>query len=146
MGLFGNFAPVLADVNLILQIAMLVLLAVGWLVARNRRFRNHGLLMVVAFVVHTIAIVTIMVPSLAASRGIFQIGLSTITLVIGAHAIFGGLAEILGFYMVGRWVLNRLNIKTCLGKKTQMRLTLAVWVIALTMGVYSYFLLYPLRY
>jgi len=145
MGLLGNAAPALADTSLVFQIAILVLLVVGWVVARNHRFGNHGILMVVAFAVHTITIVAVMVPSLAASRGIFQQGLNTIASVIGVHIVTGSLAEILGLYMVGRWMLNSLNLRPCLKKKTQMRLTLIVWVIALIMGVYSYLLLYPPR-
>lgn len=145
LGIFGNAAPILADVSLIIQIALLILVVSGWLVARRRRYANHGRLMAVAFGAHIATVMVVMIPSLVASRGIFLYGVNSLALVAGAHAILGSLALILGFIMMGRWLLNRLNIKACLKRKGQMRLSLIVWLAALGFGVYSYFIFYPVR-
>ena len=131
--------------SLIVQVALLILVTVGWLIARRRRYAKHGRLMAVAFATHVATVMVVMIPSLAASRGMFLYSINSLVLVAGAHAILGSLALGLGFIIVGRWLLNRLNIKSCLKKKGQMRISLIVWLATLAFGVYSYFLFYPLR-
>jgi len=63
--------------------------------------------------------------------------------VIALHAVLGTLVEILGIYLVLRWVLHRIDTKFCFGRKLLMKITFVLWLAELLLGVYGYFLLYP---
>jgi len=142
-GLFNPNATVQADANLVFQIVIFLFLAVGFLMAKAKRsFQNHGLIMGVAVGLHTVAILIVMVPSLAASRGLFADLFASLTLVVLSHAIIGSLVEVLGIYLVGTWAANRKNEQACYKRKTAMRATVMLWLVELIIGVYTYILLY----
>jgi len=142
-GLFNPNATVQADANLVFQIVIFLVLAVGFLMAKAKRsFQNHGLIMGVAVGLHTISILIVMVPSLAASSGLFTDLYASLSLVMLSHAILGSLMEILGVYLVGAWAINRKNVQACFKRKTVMRATVLLWLVELIGGVYTYILLY----
>ncbi len=142
-GLFNPNATVQADANLLFQIAIFLLLAAGLLMAKvKRRFPKHGLIMGIALGLHTVSILIIMVPSMLASRGLFEDLLAGLALVLFSHAILGILVEILGIYLVALWAANRTNVQACSKRKKMMQLTLLLWSVELLIGVYVYVLLY----
>jgi len=125
----------IATVSLVLQIVILFLLfgSVGLKV--RKKFRQHGITMLIAVVLHTITILAVMIPSFGAiSSGDFPVVISTIASV---HGILGILAEVLGVWIVASWRLRR-SLQYCAPKKTLMRLTLTLWFIALILGVLIY--------
>lgn len=142
MGLFNTNAPVLADVNLLLQLAIALILPVGLWFKFRHNYKKHGITMGLAVALHTVSIFAVMVPSLIASTGLFANLLNRLALVILPHAILGSLVEILGVYLLGTWALNRGVSKACFKNKMNMRVTIALWVIELVLGVYVYILLY----
>ncbi len=95
-----------------------------------------------AVVLHTISIFALMVPSLLASRGLFDDLSNRLALVVLSHAILGSLVEVLGLYLLSVLTLNHGVTKACFRNKMIMRITLVLWVIELIVGVYVYFLLY----
>jgi hypothetical protein len=65
VGLFNPHAFFLSDVNLLLQIAIFVVLLVGFSLAKFKHsFREHDMTMLTALVLHTVLIFGVMVPSL----------------------------------------------------------------------------------
>ena len=142
-GLFNPNATVQADANLLFQIAVFLVLAAGLLMAKAKQsFQKHGLIMGIALGVHTIAIVVGMVPSMLASRGLFEDWSAGLALVMLSHAVLGSIVEILGIYLVGAWAANRKNVQACYKRKTAMRATLLLWLVELIAGIYAYVLLY----
>jgi len=142
-GLFNPNATVQADSNLVFQIVIFLVLAVGFLIAKAKRsFQNHGLIMGVAVGLHTVSILIVMVPSLAASRGLLADLYAGLSLAVLSHAILGSLVEVLGIYLVGTWAANRKNVQACYKRKTAMRATVMLWLVELIIGVYTYILLY----
>ena len=142
MGLFNAYAPVLADVNLLLQLAIMLILAVSLWFKFKHKYMKHGTIMGLAVALHTISIFVVMVPSLLASTGLFADLLNRLTLVILLHAILGSLVEILGLHFLSVWALNRWVSKECFKNKMKMRVTIVLWVIEFVLGVYVYILLY----
>jgi len=143
-GLFNPNATVQADANLVFQIVIFLVLAVGFLMAKAKRsFQNHGLIMGVAVGLHTVSILIVMVPSLVASSGLFADLYAGLSLVLLSHAILGSLVEILGIYLVGAWATNRKNVQACFKRKTVMRAAVLLWLLELIGGAYTYILLYP---
>ncbi len=142
MGLFQANTPLLADLNLLFQIAVFILLICGWYLKSKRMYVKHGTIMGSSLVLHTISIVGVMVPSLLGMGGIFQNLSSRFALVMITHSILGGLVEILGVWLVGRWILSTRQINLCFRRKNTMRIVTSLWLLELLIGFYAYLSLY----
>jgi uncharacterized membrane protein YozB (DUF420 family) len=140
MGLFNPSAVFLSDVNLLLQLAILVLLVLGFSFKRRGVYVKHGVTMGIAVALHTLSIFAIMVPSLLALTGSFENLLAE--LVIFSHAVLGSLVELLGLYLVVAWVSHHQEVKVCLGNKKFMKPTMILWLLELALGIVVYILLY----
>ena len=57
------------------------------------------------------------------------------------HGILGGIAEVLGIFLVVVWGLQR-NIKACVRRRMLMRVTIVLWLVALILGILLYAVLY----
>jgi uncharacterized membrane protein YozB (DUF420 family) len=142
MGLFNPNAVFLSDVNLLLQLAILVVLIVGFSLKRSRIYPKHGTTMAIAVAMHSISIFAIMLPSLLALTGSWVNSFAPVPLVVLPHAVLGSLVEILGVYLVLTWALDHREVKVCSSKKKLMKPTLILWLIELAIGIYVYILLY----
>jgi uncharacterized membrane protein YozB (DUF420 family) len=142
MGLFNPNAVFLSDVNLLFQLAILVLLILGFSIKRRRIYQKHGATMAIVVALHTVAIFAIMLPSMLALGDKLDSWLDPLTLVVIPHAILGSLVEILGVYLVVAWVSHQRDVKVCLRNKRLMKPTIILWLMELAIGMYVYFLLY----
>ena len=125
----------IAATSFVLQIIVLMMLFGSLLLKGKRKFREHGITMLVAVVLHTISIVAVMVPSFGViTSGGFSASISAITYV---HGITGIIAEVFGVWIVVSWRL-RTSLQYCAPKKNLMRITLISWLIALLLGVLVY--------
>jgi len=142
-GLFNANAPLLSDLNLLFQIAIFIFLVMGLLVVKLRRgFRKHGALMGIALIFNTISIAVVMMPSFLSFKVLFSMPFTRIALIVIGHTIIGGLAEILGIWLVGTWIFRHHEIKTCAQKRNTMRVTILLWLVELLLGIYVYTMLY----
>ena len=144
VGLFNPNAFFLSDLNLLLQIVLFVVLLVGFLLAKYKRsFRNHGVTMLAALVLHTILIFGVMLPSLLSLKaGLLANLSSTLALSTIPHAILGTIVEVFAIYLVGTFLFNHGDVKSCFKNKRRMQLTLILWFLEVILGIYIYFLLY----
>jgi len=142
MGLFNPNAFFLSDVNLLLQLAILVVLILAVFFKSRQNYLKHGATMGIAVTLHTVLIFSIMVPSFASLVGTFGNLPWPSALVILLHAGLGSLVELLGLYLVLAWALNHWNIKVCVGNKRFMNPTIILWLIEIALGTYVYVLLY----
>jgi uncharacterized membrane protein YozB (DUF420 family) len=143
MGLFNVNAPLFADLNLLLQIIIFVMLFGGVIAARFRRdFRRHGAVMGLAVLLNTLSIAVVMIPSLLSFRGLLSAPLSPLAIAVIFHAAAGISVEILGIWVVVVWLMNRLSTRACSGKKSIMRTIISFWLIELILGIYVYIMLY----
>jgi len=110
---------------------------------KRRKFFLHGVTMIVAVALNALSFILIMGPSLF-GLGSFIIAqtLDMISIVAVIHGVFGAVTEILGLWVVGIWRLQS-SIQKCVRKKRIMRVTLAIWLIALLLGILLYTRLYP---
>ncbi len=95
---------------------------------------RHGYLTVVALILHTILIFTVMIPSF--SNGLSELsGLDLFNaLTVWSHVILGSLAEILGVIVVVFWFSKPLSSMACLRLKRVMLPLFIIWTIALING------------
>jgi len=115
-----------------------LLLGGVWLKA-TKKFRQHGITMLVAVVLHAVMISVWMIPSfssLFSSPGSINLA-DMFTVIILVHAFTGIASTILGIWLVASWRLQA-NMKTCFAKKNVMRVTIVLWLMALVIGIYLY--------
>jgi uncharacterized membrane protein YozB (DUF420 family) len=144
MVLFDNPYLLIATTSLIIQIAVLGLLLVGYSLKRQKKFRRHGIYMAAAVVLHYITIIAVMIPSFVLAvvpEFIIPAPLEEISLIGLFHGIGGIIAAVLGVWLVASWRFKT-DMKPCFKKKLVMRFTITVWIIALLLGIYLYFLFY----
>ncbi|MCW4019077.1 MAG: DUF420 domain-containing protein [Candidatus Bathyarchaeota archaeon] len=128
-----------STISFIIQIVVLALL-IGALILKNqKKFRQHGILMLTAVVLHLISIFVVMVPSLAAFFGSpdalsFADAYVSITAV---HAFAGVISSVLGVWLVSAWHLQK-DIQGCFRKKKVMDITFVLWLLSIVLGVILY--------
>ncbi|MFW9834118.1 MAG: hypothetical protein ACFFEK_09000 [Candidatus Thorarchaeota archaeon] len=134
MGLFGTAAPILVDINLILQYLTLVLLIVGYLKTKPRK--THGYLMMVVFLLTIGTTVFVMAP-----RILFA--LSNYGYIVLAHAGVGITAMLLGtlFGLNFGMALSNKQPLVC-GSKKMMRVAFILWLLPILSGTLTYVGLY----
>src|SRR5580704_7890721 len=140
-GFLGTGATFGADFNLIVQLMMGVALAVGAVLAKQKRYRAHGICQATVLLLNLLMIGLVMWPSF---RQQVKPAFSTVLHkwyyeAATIHAVLGITAELLGLYIVlvaGTNVLpQRLRFKHW---KVWMRTELILWAIVLLSGVGTY--------
>lgn len=140
-GFLGTGATFGADFNLVVQIIMGTALIAGVRLAKQKRYKAHGICQTTVLLLNLLMIGFVMLPSFeeqvrpALSKGrhkwYYQVAMM--------HAALGMTAELLGLYIVivaGTKILpQRLQFNNW---KWWMRMELALWMIVLLTGVGTY--------
>ena len=144
-GFLGTGATFGADLNLVAQIIMGVALASGAILARQKRYRAHGICQTTVLLLNLFMIGLVMLPSFQQqvkpmlSKGLHKWYYEVAIL----HAVLGTTAELLGLYIAlvaGTNVLPQwLRFKHY---KWWMRTELVLWTIVLVSGVATYYAWY----
>ncbi len=141
-GFLGRPSTFGADLNLLVQLGLGLLLLGGLLLARRARYGLHGACQAIALVVTLVMTAIWMAPAYHANwgPGIFTLG-NRVTAAAAAHVITGSLALVLGIYVVlvagTRLLPERLRFGNY---KAWMRTLIAIWWLALLLGVLTYWL------
>jgi uncharacterized membrane protein YozB (DUF420 family) len=125
--------------NLVFQIGIFIVLFVSYAFKRRGKFVYHGATMLVAVVLNIISFFAVMLPSLLASSSTSYYG--NLGIVSLSHGILGGIALILGIFLVAAWGLQR-SVQSCVKRKMIMRVTISLWFLALILGFLLYAILY----
>ena len=141
-GFLGTGATFAADVNLIVQLAMGAALIAGVVLAKQKRYKAHGACQTTVLLLNVWMIALTMWPSFRAqvaphiSRALKR-GYYAIATV---HMLLGTSAELLGIYIV---LVAGTNLVPSSLRFTQwrrwMRMELALWLLALTWGIETYY-------
>jgi hypothetical protein len=129
----------MATASLALQITVLFLLFGSVWLKTKKRFRQHGITMLIAVVIHTITISAIMIPVFALI--VANSSPTAVSTLASVHGVLGIAAEVLAVWIVVSWRL-RTSIRYCATKKKTMLLALILWVAALVLGVLLYLYFY----
>jgi hypothetical protein len=137
--MFMDYYQLVATISLAVQIVVLVLLLGGYWLKSMKKFRQHGITMLTAVILHVIMILAVMLPSLV--LGVIPLILANtsivVTIVAPLHGIMGIIAAVLGVWIVASWRL-RASLQYCIPKKKLMLLTLTLWLIVLLLGILLY--------
>ena len=142
-GFLGTGAPFKADVNLVLQLLMGVILLIGMFLARRGQYRAHAFCQSSVVLLNLILIGWIMFPSFSSGvlpglpRGLAKPYYFLSTL----HAFTGTIAQLLGLYIVARAGSNLLpKALQFQNYKLWMRTALALWWAVIFFGLATYFI------
>ena len=141
-GFLGRPSTFGADLNLLVQLGLGLLLLAGFLLARRGRFAAHGLCQASTFVLTLVMTAIWMAPAYHANwgSGIFRMS-TPVTAAAAAHVATGTLALLLGLWVVlvaGTPVVPR--ALRFANYKAWMRSLIAIWWLALFLGVLTYWL------
>ena len=134
-----------ANLNLVSQLAMGVALIGGGLLARAKRYTAHGICQASVLVLNLIAIAFVMWPSFygqvmpALPKHLTDryYGVAT------THGILGGIAELLGLYIVLAAGTSIFPLSLRISRwKLWMRLELGLWWVVIVTGVLTYYVWY----
>jgi uncharacterized membrane protein YozB (DUF420 family) len=140
-GFLGTGATFGADLNLVVQIIMGVALAIGAILARQKRYRAHGICQTTVLLLNLLMIGLVMWPSFQqqVKPALSKVLHKWYYEAPAIHAVLGITAELLGLYIAlvaGTNVLPQwLRFKHW---KWWMRTELVLWAIVLLTGVGTY--------
>jgi uncharacterized membrane protein YozB (DUF420 family) len=143
MSLLNNPVALIMTASLIIQIIVLFLLIYGYILKRKLKFRQHGITMTTAFILHLSLVFYVMIPSFVIAvvpDYIVPAPLQIVSIVGLIHGILGITTLSLGVYLVGSWRLSK-NIQGCINRKKYMLKTLTVWITTLAFGITLYAIL-----
>jgi uncharacterized membrane protein YozB (DUF420 family) len=143
IGIFNAGAPFLSDLNLIFQVVIAAILVLALFAIVRRKYKAHGTMMGCTIALHTVSIFIIMIPSLLSLHGLLNDLSTRLSLLVAAHAIVGGIVEILGVLLVATWISHRTNVDDCFTRKHIMEATIVLWILEIILGFYVYTTLYP---
>ena len=142
-GLFGTSAVLITDVNLLIQIISFLVLLISLFYKFKGKIKNHGYLMGFAVVLHFISFIIAMGPSFFDGFDFFIDSTDVFGVqAMWIHSIAGGVALILGFYLVIAWIINLSNVAGCAKRKRIMDITIILWAISLLFGIVTYLSFY----
>lgn len=130
-----------AQANFVFQIFVLLTLSLSLVLKTKKKLYFHGSAMLIAFILNTISIMLVMVPSLyVKAEPVSKVPFQTFSIVVLSHVSLGVIAEVMAFWLVVSWRLR--PPKHCIGKRNLMRATIFIWLVALFLGVLLYLYLY----
>jgi len=127
------------QINFALQIAIVIILFGSLAFKQKKKFALHGIATFLAVVLNAFSFVWIMVPAFTSSQPlVLDYSWKIISLI---HGVLGIIAEALGIFLLVAWALER-SAKGCFKRKNLMRVTFALWFVALVLGILLYTVLY----
>jgi len=127
-----------STVSLGIQIVVLCLLIGAIFLKTHKKYRQHGIVMFSAVMLHIVSILAVMVPSFRAYIGPGVINFSDLwAIVTFIHVSAGFMTALFGIWLVGSWHLKT-NIQGCFKKKRFMDVTLILWMLSIVLGILLY--------
>ncbi len=143
-GFLGTSATLVADINLVVQIIMWVLLVFGVIQARLHNDRVHARLSLGVVALGIVLFATVMDPAFfRVLPFIWQNPGLPRPFALWLHAAFGTVAQILGIYIVIRMQWGKaLDVARTPRFRWLMRVCAVLWTAALAAGALLYYLRY----
>jgi hypothetical protein len=140
MSLLNNPVALIITASITIQFIVLILLIYGYHLKKKLQFRQHGIVMSSAVILHLSVIFSIMIPSLVLAviqEYIIPDPLQIISVVTVIHGTLGSITASLGVWIVTSWRFKK-NIQGCIRRKKFMIKTLTVWITTLIFGITLY--------
>jgi hypothetical protein len=135
---FQQVHELMAQANLLIQTVILMLIVLGVILGRKKRFSWHGNTMLVAVIINGLMLIAHMGPALVSVIGEGASKLDVVTLLGITHGVVGAAAEFLGIWLVGMWAYVWQDTKYCMMRKKWMWRIVILWMVALGLGYVYY--------
>ena len=138
-GFLGTRANWAADLNLIVQVVLLVVLFVGRAQAKKRRLTVHHNWMTAIVAVNAVMIIAVMNPSFFRLLPLVWQRLGALgPMLLWLHVGVASLAELMGLYAVLALRMDLPELLRVRNLKWFMRITFLFWTVALVAGIVIY--------
>lgn len=128
----------ISTTSLIVELVAFGLLFLGYSQKRRRRYRQHGIAMIIAVALHLIVILSWMILSFVTFLRAAPLNLGNALQVSAlVHVALGAVAVMMGVWLVGSWRLQ-VDIQKCFARKRLMLATIIVWSGAMLLGILLY--------
>jgi hypothetical protein len=135
---FQEVHELMAQANLIVQLAVFLLIILSLVLERKKILVWHGNTMLVAVMVSTLLLISHMGP---AFFSVLQEAATAPDVTSGTgliHGLIGAVAIFLGVWLVGAWAYVGSETYYCARKKSLMRKILLFWLVTLGLGFLYY--------
>jgi hypothetical protein len=138
-GLFGTRAVLQTDIDLILQVIVVVILAVALLYRKTpAKVKKHGIIMAGATLLQVVTFLILMEPVFFTYLNTFLTVLAPSITTFLIHAITGTATLALALGLVISWATRPSNLGPCYKRKKLMYATLGVWIVTAALGITGY--------
>jgi uncharacterized membrane protein YozB (DUF420 family) len=129
---------IVATLSLTIELVVLGLLAFAYVLRGRKLYRQHGITMTAALVLHLITIFSWMIWSFMSYFYSGPVDYSNLLIIVTLlHATLGTIAAALGVWLVASWHLQ-VDIQKCFARKKIMLATITLWVTAIFLGIILY--------
>ncbi len=140
MDFLGTNAPFMSDLNLVLFLIVTVLFIGSVVLARRKRIKNHGRIMILLTGATLLSLGVIMGPSFIRHIGLLIVApLALGNLITEVHVVFGSVALVYSLRFINRMAHGR----PC-GRRREMLIAAGLWFIALFLGFGFYWFFFVL--
>jgi hypothetical protein len=126
------------NVSFVIQIIVLFLLILGLPLSKGsasqKNLIRHGYSTLVALILHTAAILIVMIPSLIDGVDEFATLSLVASVTVWSHVVLGTLAWILGIVIISFWLGKGPSKMSCATWRKWMMPTFIIWVISIVNG------------
>ena len=110
--------------------------------AKDKRLLTHGKTMAALLLLHSTAILLIMIPSFLVNFGALKYVSDPRVIITWIHATVGILTEALGVFLVSKWRFRPKNVATCATRRKFMIPTFTLWGLSAILGIVFYAIYY----
>lgn len=136
-----GFYVLMATLSFIIQLVVLGMLIISFVFKRQKKFFEHGYLMLTSVILHLAMVFIIMIPSFNSVIFIESGVPLIITLLNVVHGIPGVVAIVMSLWLLTSWRL-RDSLQYCAPKRKIMRATYISWLTAVVLGLIIHFIYY----
>ena len=136
--LLESAAPLSSDISMILQLAALGIILVGFAIVKRRNLKVHGIFMFLATLMNTASILVVMVP---VALNLVNISIPGFNFLFRTHMVLGVLVESVAVFIVADWRFQNPG-PTCIQRRNWMLTLSLFWIAELLIGMILYIRLY----
>jgi len=136
--LLNTNAPISSEISMILQLAALAILVIGFVVVKRKKYMPHGITMFIATLMNTASVATVMIP---VALRLTDTSIPGFNLLFRTHAILGVTVLALSIWIVADWRFQNPG-PTCFQRKKWMLGLSLVWIAELILGMLLFMQLY----
>ena len=137
--LLDTNAPMSSEISMILQLAALCVLVIGFIIVKRRKYMPHGVTMFIATLLNIASVVAVMLP-VAFSLG--DTSIPGFNLLFRSHIILGIAILAISIWILADWRFQKPG-PTCFQRKNWMLGLGVVWTAQLIIGMLLFLKLYP---